>query len=345
MKGYSYLASNPALLGALFGAAGRYRVGARTRRRKTYRAKGYAGTKRRRYKTYKAKGYAKTSRRRGTSTLRALKSQVRTLTKKTNEGLSQLISRSLGAQKLQSGVNAQASAILDLCKIDSLEGVLANCKFYDPSNPGVLITADLSTGGYSRKVTFKSSHIRLDFRSSYQVPMEIRVYACTASDDTDQSPSTAWTNAVGDSSNLTSITQPYTYPSDCIGNTIWNYKLVKKCELKPGQHTTVTHSVGTFSYDPSVFDNHALSYQRHVGKGTTLMVVCNAVVAHDTTLDQQGLGAGAVDIQSRVRYVVEYNSGGPPIKYLFQYNGMDATFTNGAVTGNLVTDNQGFSQA
>lgn len=344
MKGYSYLASNPALLGALFGAAGRFRVGRKTPSRR-YKAKGYAGTKRRRYKTYKAKGYAKTSRRRGTSTLRALKSQVKTLSKKTNESLSQLTYRSITANKLQSGVNSQAVAIEALCGVSNLEAVLAQAKFYDPSNPGVLLTANLSTGGYARKIMFKSCHARIDMRSSYQVPMEVRVYSCHVSDDTDYTASQAWTNSVGDSSNLTSITEPFTYPSDSVAKNIWNYKLIKKCELKPGQHATVSVSEKSFNYDPSVVDNHNLNYQRLYGHGRSILIVVNSVLAHDTVADQQGLGAGAIDYCVRKRFVVEYNSGGPPIKYLYYSNGMDSTFTNGAVVGNMVTDNQGFSQA
>lgn len=309
------------------------------------KARGYASTTRRTKPIVGVKryGYATTSRR-GVAVKRLTK-RVNDLSKLTNEALSTLTFRNIGAQKLQSGVNAQAVTTVNLCQVAAMESILAFAKFYDPSNPGTLITGNLSTGGYSRKIHFKSVHMRLDIRSSYQVPMEVRVYACTCSDDTDYSPSQAWTNGVADSSNLTSITDPYSYPSDCVGGTIWNYKLVKKCELKPGQHTTVSQSVKAFDYDPSLYDNHALDYQRHIGKGATLMIVCNSVLAHDTVADQQGIGAGAIDIQYRGRWVINYNSGGPPIKYLHVSNAMDTSFTNGAVVGNLVTDNQGFSQA
>lgn len=311
-----------------------------TRRRVT----GYAGTKRRKYGARKAVGYARTTRR-GTSTMRALKSQVRTLSKKTNESLSELTYRSITAYKLQSGVDSQAVGQEHLCGVSNLEAVLAQAKFYDPTNPGTLITSNLSTGGYSRKVTFKSCHMRVDLRNSYQVPVEIRVYSCGVSDDTDYTPSQAWTNSVGDSSNLTSITQPYTYPSDSVAKNIWNYKLIKKRELRPGQHTTVSVNEKSFNYDPSVTDNHNLSYQRLFGHGRSMLIVVNSVLSHDTVADQQGLGAGAIDYCVRKRFVVQYNAGGPSIKYLYYSNGMDNIFTNGAVTGNMVTDNQSFSQA
>ena len=154
------------------------------------------------------------------------------------------------------------------------------------------------------------------------------------------------TNSVGDSSNLTSVTSPYTYPSDSVGKNIWNYKLIKKCELKLGQHAVCTISEKSFNYDPSVYDNHALTFQRLFGHGRSVMIVVNSVLAHDSAAaNQRGLGPGAIDYSVRRRYVVEYNSGGPPIKYLYYNNGMTNTFTNGAVTGSVVTDNQGFSQA
>lgn len=270
---------------------------------------------------------------------------MKTLSKKTNESLSLLTYRTVYAHKLQSGVKNQAVTTENICYVPSLEAVLAQAKFYDPSNPATLITANLSTGGYSRKVRFKSIHARVDIRSSYQVPMEVRVYSCHVSDDTDYTPTQAWTNSVGDSSNLTSINQPYTYPTDSVAKNIWNYKLIKKCELKPGQHTSVSVSEKAFNYDPSVTDNHNLNFQRLFGHGRTIMIVANSVLGHDSVLDQQGFGAGAIDYCVRKRYLVEYNSGGPPIKYLYQDDQTDATFTNGAVVGNMVTDNQGFSQA
>lgn len=344
--------TDPAVLGAAFaaglkGAKSAYGYYSRGRARASAKAHWrYKGGMKGPSRGYRGK--RKIGRRSGRGkrvNASSLSKQVAVLSKKANESLSQLTYRAISAGTLQAGVNSQASVIQALCGVTNLENVLAQAKFYDPSNPGTLITANLSTGGYSRKVTFKSCHLRCDIRNSYQVPVEIRVYSCHVTDDTDYTASQAWSNAVGDSSNLTAITQPYTYPSDSVAKNIWNYKLIKKVELKPGQHTTCSIAEKSFDYDPSVTDNHNLEHQRLFGHGRTMLIVVNSVLAHDSSTAEKGLGPGAVDYMIRKRFLVEYNAGGPPIKYLYYNNGMSSTFTNGAVVGNMVTDNQSFSQA
>jgi hypothetical protein len=251
-----------------------------------------------RKKKTKAKGYARTSRRkykRTTSKVARNAKSIKKLQAHDRQSLGDMTYRDLNAVSLTSLVNQQNVYNVYPNATATLETVLGQCKFYNPSVPGTLTTASLATGTYQRNTRFENIHNKCNIRNNYQSTCEVRVYLCTTKDDTSVTPAGAWQNGLPDGSNLSTLQDLGGYPTDYeLATDLWKMKLAKRCVLAPGQSTTVSHSTGSFEYSSSTVDDHALSYQKEY-KCFSWMIVINGVVGHDTALSEfANLPAGRI---------------------------------------------------
>lgn len=327
--------AKPLLYGAGIGALASAAYGA-SKSYKPYGVRYAAGSKKPKRSKYK---------RQKKPPLVSINKKLKKLARTSDASTGNLTYRSNTTHNIICPENEQIATEFGPNTVNQIESSLQYCKFFNPSVPGTLTTANLSTGNYQRDVLFNNISQKLVFRNNYNVPCELTVYLCKVKDDTSQGVVTAWDAAVPDASNLTDSTDLNQYPSDYhLVTDLWN--LTKKCEviLQPGDMKQVNHASGQFSYDPATADVHTTSYQKE-NKAYVWLVVLKGVIAHDSSVGtEQGLGGAGVDVESRIVYNIEYNAG-TNIKYTQVNNTYDA-FTNvPQVSNKPACDNQTYQIA
>lgn len=297
----------------------------------------YSKSRYRRYKSRPVKFASKTVPRQ----VRGLKNQVRELRRVAESDMGTLIFRDREASSILASVNEQEASSLVGSSTTLLEEVLAQLRYYNPSAPSSLVTADGATGTYQKEFHFKRNYSRLLLRNNYQVPVKVTIYICSPKGETTISPLTAWTNGLTDISNAT-YNSTLSYPTDSQQfNDLYKVVKVKRSLLHPGNEYSCSHSTKSFSYDPSLVDSHGLSYHRAF-KSFLFLTVVQGVIGHDTSLSEYGVLASGVDVMLDRTYEVQY-AAGADIKYVYVTGNLSA-FTNGGVVSNKpVSDNQGYS--
>lgn len=229
--------------------------------------------------------------------------------------------------------------------ITSLENTAANLRYYDPTTPGTLITANAATGTYSRAINYQSIHATFVVRNSYDVPAKVTAYLVTPKGDTNIDPLTYYSNGVTDQVISGATTSPELYLSDIdVFKEQWAIKVLKKKLLQPGQEFTVTHTVKDINYDPALVDSHSLSYQKKY-KNFAVLFRVEGVIGHDTTITtEQGMLGAGVDIDYSFVAKIVYDAG-VNLNDIY-IDAQRDSFTNGGVTGmRPLSDNQAFSVA
>lgn len=275
--------------------------------------------------------------------LNKLKSQVRELQKQSKSDQGELIYRARDNLRVTAAVNSQAAGDVLGYSAVTLESVLANCKFFNPSVPGTLTTADLSSGTFQRDIHFKRAMSKIIVRNNYQVPARVRLYGCVAKEDTGITPRTTWVNGLADIGSAV-YTDAMTYPSDSRQFTdIYKVAVSLRKTLEPGQECELSYSSKEFDYDPSLYDSHNLAYLSEYGCHGWIIIV-EGVMGHDTAADEQGALQAAVDVAIYRNFKVLYPAGAN-LRLLATSDGF-STFTNGGVVSSKpVSDNIGYSVA
>lgn len=272
-----------------------------------------------------------------------LKKKVREIEHSEKAALGKMTYRRKIADRITVAENSQAVSVYNANTTGRYEAVLANLKYYNPSDPANLVTASAATGTYQKDFLVKAISSKLTLRNNYQSDVEVLVYLCQPKNDTDQSPSAAWSLGIADDpGNITAYTDWGSLPTDY--DTFRNFFRTKRLCLKtlsPGQSVQVSHSVNDVFYDPAMTDAHALDYQTHL-KAFSFMVIIRGTIGHDTTLDQQTMMSAGVDTYQEDTMVVSYNAG---VNLSFVHVDTTlATVTNGAVQSHQpVSDNIGYS--
>lgn len=284
---------------------------------------------------------SKTSQRKVYKKQKQLSKKVKELERLTEADIGTLTFRDREADRILSSVNSQAVSNYICVSSAAVEEVIAQLRYYDPTAPTALVTADGATGTYQKEFYFKTIFTQLHMANNYQVPADVSVYLCEAKVDTSINPATAWANGLTDSSNVAN-TDINIYPSDSDQLTdLYNVKRVFNRVLMPGRTASVKYSPKPFSYDPSFTDSHSQTYQKAF-RGAVWLVVLRGVLGHDTTANEQGILGSGLDIEVKRTFVVKYPAGAD-IKYTYSTNGL-SSFTNAGVISNKpVSDNQSYS--
>lgn len=241
------------------------------------------------------------------------------------------------------GENVQNSIGYDGWSVSDMETALANLKYYNPSAPTTLVTADATTGSYNKQVHFKSITASLEIRNNYQSDCNLVVYLCKPRDDTSIGPTTAWSNGATDGANV-GITDTAVYPNDFKQfRDLWTAKRVQSSCLNPGQTVKVSHSERDIMFDPSTIDEHNLTYQKYYGNFVFLVVV-KGVISHDANLSsQRGLEGVGVDILRKRTAIVNYDAG-IGLEYIHaDTTGLDTATTGFVQSHQPVSDNLTYS--
>lgn len=300
------------------------------------------------YNTHQArKAYMKSKggvgRSRYPRPMKKLKAQVKELKRVAEADTGTLIFRDMEASRLQCGTNEQASLDVIGSSNTLLEEVLAQLRYYNPSSPSTLVTADGATGSYQKEFYVKRSYAKIELTNNYQVPVDVCIYRCHIRDDTTISPDTAWSGGMTDISNV-GRDNVNIYPSDSQQFVdLWRVEKTLKKTLQPGRSMSTSHSTKSFQYDPSLSDSHTSTYQTR-NKAFVFLVVVQGVIGHDTSANEIGLLQAGVDIKLSRTFEVKYNAGAD-IKFIYSTTTLNSFTNGGVVSSKPVSDNIGYSTA
>lgn len=265
------------------------------------------------------------------------------LSRQVNASTGTLIFRNRSTNKALAAVNQTAYADGEIIQMSSYEAVLAQLRFFNPSAPATLIQGSGAVGTYTRDYLFSSIYTKVDAMNNYQVPCRCTMYLCTPKEDTNITPTTAFTNGLADVGNP-SATSHLVFLSDSDEFTkLWKIHRSKTRILTPGQGMSIISSYKNMLYDPSVFDSHSLSYQRKY-RCYVILVKVEGVLGHDTSADQQGFLQAGVDISADTKFVVTYDAG-IDLKYIYVADASDSFTNGGVVSSKPVSDNLAYSVA
>lgn len=262
-----------------------------------------AKTAKPRRKKRKPKG--KTARK-----IKRCQTAIRSLKQSTDASLGTLTHRIRLTGRDSCVINGQGVFDVGAFGTSNMDVSLTKCKFFDPSNPGTLIEANAGDGTYQRNYLFKSITTSCLFRNNNQTDLKIKVYLCSAKDDTDQTPSAAYVAGVANGTNLTSVSSLSQYPTDYdIFNDLWKSKVVLNTTLSPGQSATASHTVNNVEYDPATEDTHSLEFQNEY-KAYSFLVVIEGTLAHgQLSPSTVGLQSGTIDYDIKQTSIVQYQAG------------------------------------
>lgn len=277
-------------------------------------------------------------------TVKALAKTVRRIQSRVNTSLSTYVNRVNGSGRIVSSANQNTLTSIVFGNTTHTEGAVDNLKYFNPSAPGTLITADLTSATYMQDIQM-NIHGVIEFRNNYQVPCDLAVYLCSVKNDTNITPSTAVTNGLADVGNPDS-SSPFIWPTDSPQLTdLWKIESTKKMRLEPGQGFQMSKNSGWFNYDPSLIDSHALSHQKGI-KTFAYLIRIQGVIGHDDVNNTlYGLLPGGVDYTWTRTTKVRYNSGGADITTIEIASSYSTITGNHVLTNQSVADNQVWSQS
>lgn len=282
---------------------------------------------------------------RGKRGRKQLVKRVRELSQKAAQGEGLLVYRTAAVGALIADNNVQNFASLGINDLAITESVLGQLRYYDPSAPSALVTADFTSGTYQRKIHIDKVTAMLLLRNNYQSCVKVTVYTCKAKNDTSISPTAAFVNGMTDSGNDTAGTNPLSYLTDSPQfDELW--KIVKKnvYVLSAGDEITVSSAPAGYYYDASLADSHSLTYQRELNSHAFAIFV-QGLLSHDSAVaNEQGLCKAGIDYQLYRTFRIKYEAG-VNIHYTYVSNNYD-TPTNGFVQSvRPISDNITYSVA
>lgn len=225
----------------------------------------------------------------------------------------------------------------------NIEAAMQNLRYYNPSVPGTLVTADASTGTYARQIHFESVYQKLTVKNNYQVPAKVTIISFMPKKDTNNTPTGLYSSGITDQTISGSATSPLSYITDIdMVTDTWKVVASKSRVLLPGREMHMTHRTKPFDYDPSVVDTQTNAYQRQF-QAQLFVIRVEGVIAHDSTLSEHTSLTAAVDVLKDTKFVMTYDAGVNLNDYSYN-NAADASFTNsGLVSSMPVSDNITYS--
>lgn len=293
--------------------------------------------------TFKKTNFQKPKKHVQKSFPKKIKAQIKHLKDLAEADTGTLIYRKRSTNQLLAAENNQAMKDIAGSSTALVESALNQCRYYDPSNPSVLLVPTLS-GSINKSYLVENTYSKLTIRNNYQVPCKLKVYLCKPKSDTSNTPSAFVTSGLTDSSNGSILnTNMYATDSPHLQEAYTIVK-TKTYEIQAGKEIQCTHSEKEFNYSPDFVDSHALTYQKAY-KSFVWLLVLQGTLAHDSVINtEQGITQASIDIMVDLVYRVKYNAG-MDLKYIYIDQALD-TFTNSAVISNKpVSDNQSYSVA
>lgn len=273
-----------------------------------------------------------------------IENQLKDLRRAEDASLGLMTYRNVINTSLRVGDNVQKVASYAINRSQDYESVLANLKYYDPSDPANLVTASGVTGAYQKEFLVKNINAKLEMRNNYQSDVCLTVYLCIPKSDSSISPDTAWTNGITtDAGNVLANTELNQYPTDYdVFRDLWTAKRVCYKKLSPGQSATATTNISDVTFDPALYAQHSADYQRR-WKSQRWLVVVTGTISHDSVSPNDvGLSSAGVDILISSTWKVQYDAG-VNISYVYLDTTYDTPGTGFVQSHQPVADNISYS--
>lgn len=215
-------------------------------------------------------------------------------------------------QQVYSGIIGNSIAVCDRA--------LARLRYYNPSVPGTLTTADGSTGTYDRTFKIRGKMVRT-YRNNSNFDQHVTWYVYVVKDDTSVSVGSAWSQGLTDKSNTT-FQSPFVDPDDSeIVKSLYKKVKAEHRVVKPGDTFMCQHVAPWIEYNPSVMDTQTEAYQKVNQCYEMLCVVAGTIVYSAASLTSAARGPTQYNIETIEELTVLYNSGGPALKYIHVEDG------------------------
>lgn len=271
-----------------------------------------------------------------------LANKVNELTKKVNAGTATHTHRRQASFYAFANPNQVGYSATNAFSTVTCEDAMALLRYYSPSAPGTLVTADGSTGAYNREFQFSKTSTSLQVANNYVTPCEVRIYYVTPKDDTSQLSTNTISAGFSDQMITSGYTSQLMYPTDSEQfRALWKIEKSWKRRLKPGQTFTATQGVKDFVYEPSNVDVHALTFQSKYGGGQWLIRLMGPL-GHTTDNNNRLFLDATLDCLVKTTTRITYDAGTSLEDYsVSEILGSEST--PGVVTNAPIADNQYYS--
>lgn len=286
--------------------------------------------------------------RKGTKrpTMKTITSQIRDLRVKAGKGQGKHTYKQSSSSQMTSAQGYCYHSVLGVNTLSFYESATDNLRFFNPSVPATLTTADPTAGTFSHDVHFDSIHSKIDVVNNYQVPVDMKIYLCKVKGQTGSTPIAIYDASDSVLGGVTESTASLLYLTEV--ETVlqnWDVKCVSSKRLNAGQTASASYTVKDVKYDPSHADNISDAYQKTF-KSFVWVVRIQGILGHDAVnyTTEIGLLNASVDIQLVNIAKITYDAG-IELNDIFISEGRD-TFTNvGTVGTKPVADMIGWASA
>lgn len=248
-------------------------------------------------------------------TIQGLGQQVKEIRKMINVPLSTHVRKLVDTPtSIASLVGRCNHVVVEPVTPTKIETAMDSFRFFNPSAPATLITADYSSGTYMKDVKIKNIRSKLVFRLTNNTPAYLRVYLCKPKNDTALTPLSEYTAALADQVVTAGVdeTDALLYITDMEKvRENWEIDCVIDKLLVNGQTEIATHNTGEFTYDPSATDGVVQAYQKR-NKSFAWLIRVEGPLGHDTAAPNARtlLNVEGMDYQHFTKYEFQYDSGG-----------------------------------
>jgi len=273
-------------------------------------------------KPYKGKSFRKGKPSRtavkNTQAVKQITKEVKNIQRNLQTNTGYLTIKSRTPFSAECSANQADHQNIDGSSIPIMETFLTAVPYFEG---GALVNVDLTNDLFQRKVHFKSISSSITLRNNRITPCECRVYIMESKADTSTAPTGYFTTGITDQMDVPALNHPMLYLSDSEQvKDMWKQvKCVRKI-LNCGSQFSVSHTIKNIVYDTSLYDTHALHYQKKY-KNFTFVVRIEGVPSHQA--DSSGT-IGSCDskvtiLQDTVAHL-EYDSGSSGTKRIICVN-------------------------
>lgn len=281
---------------------------------------------------------AKTSK--PSASLRSVKKQIKNIQKTLKTETAFHTNRFITSGNVVAPINKAQSLGVTGMGANNIQSGMASLRYFDPSNPATLVTADGSVGTYSREITILNAHSKLELRNNYQIPCIVTVYLVVNKDDTNISIKNAFVQGMSDQYITSPGAESFTaYLTDIdLVNELYTVKSTTSKTLAPGKSLTLSHNTGRFNFNPADFDDHNSQFQK-AWKSHQYFIKITGILGHSSSAVGH-LNAGVDWTMTRV---IKYQyDAGTSLNDFSEDNDLD-TLSGSPIVSQVVVDNQIYS--
>lgn len=189
-----------------------------------------------------------------------------------------------------------------------IEGAIDALPVFNPSTPDTYTTMNFTSGTNTKKCVIKGDSL-LTIQNNYNAPAVVTIYYCEPKGDNSLTAHQAYTNGLNDQATGLDSSSILMYPTDISQfNLLYSIKKTVKKTLEAGGRMWCRHYGKWVEYDPAFRDHHTTEYTKDMDSHHYLIRI-SGVLCHDTTLDQQAIGAAGIDIGLFRKHTVKYDGG------------------------------------